>query len=119
MLLCTKMIRIDKDGYIIFGEDICVENELVNGYVGEYISTPLPIDKNGKQMPLYNPKWDGEQWIESATQEEIDEMTKVEPSPPTDTEILGQQMTEREIEAMIQGQQLSDMEIRLLTLDVK
>lgn len=68
---------------------------------------------------LVKRKWNGIEWIEGATQEEIDEMTKVESLPPTDTEILGQQMTEREIEAMIQGQQLSDIEIRLLTLEVK
>lgn len=35
---------------------------------------------------LYRAKWTGEQWVEGATQEEIDEMTKHEPSPPTENE---------------------------------
>lgn len=32
---------------------------------------------------LYKAKWIGAKWIEGATQEEIDELTKVEPGPPT------------------------------------
>ncbi|MFF2174977.1 hypothetical protein ACFVT8_00705 [Lysinibacillus sp. NPDC058147] len=36
---------------------------------------------------------------------------------PTDTEILGQQMTEREIESMEQGQQITDLELRMLLIE--
>ena len=32
---------------------------------------------------FFNPKWNGLEWIEGATQEEIDELMKVEPAPPT------------------------------------
>ncbi|WP_418302357.1 hypothetical protein [Lysinibacillus fusiformis] len=35
----------------------------------------------------------------------------------TDTEILGQQMTEREIESMEQGQQITDLELRMLLIE--
>ncbi|MFJ7731168.1 hypothetical protein ACIQXF_04665 [Lysinibacillus sp. NPDC097231] len=34
-----------------------------------------------------------------------------------DTEILGQQMTEREIESMEQGQQITDLELRMLLIE--
>lgn len=37
------------------------------------------------------------------------------PKPPSETEILGQSVSEREIQEIIQGQQISDLEIRLLT----
>ena len=46
---------------------------------------------------LYKPKWIGNKWIEGATQEEIDELTKVEPSPPTQAEILEQRLADLEI----------------------
>ena len=32
---------------------------------------------------LFKAKWAGNEWIEGATQEEIEELTKVEPSSPT------------------------------------
>lgn len=39
----------------------------------------------------------------------------IEPEPePTDLEILGQSISEREIQEIVQGQQISDLEIRLL-----
>ena len=39
---------------------------------------------------LYKPKWDGEKWVEGATQEEIDELTKPQPQEPTVEERLAQ-----------------------------
>ena len=46
---------------------------------------------------LIKPRWTGAKWIEGATQEEIDELTKVEPSPPTQAEILEQRLADLEI----------------------
>ena len=37
---------------------------------------------------LYKPKWDGDKWVEGATQEEIDELTKPQPQEPTELELL-------------------------------
>ena len=37
---------------------------------------------------LYAPKWDGDKWVEGATQEEIDELTKPQPHEPTVEERL-------------------------------
>ncbi len=39
---------------------------------------------------LYAPKWDGDKWVEGATQEEIDELTKPQPQEPTIEERLEQ-----------------------------
>lgn len=41
---------------------------------------------------LFKAKWTGTKWIEGATQEEIDELTKVEPQPPTEIELLKQRL---------------------------
>jgi DNA/RNA endonuclease YhcR with UshA esterase domain len=50
----------------------------------------------------------------SDTSEEIPDRYQVKPRQPTDAEILGQELSEREIQEIIQGQQISDLEIRLL-----
>ncbi len=52
-------------------------------------------------------------------QSELVDITPIErppekPKPLTDIEILGQELSEREIQEIIQGQQISDLEIRLL-----
>lgn len=69
--------KIDNDGYII-------DNYVIGGTVpvpDECITVQLP-----QPLSFYRPKWNGAKWIEGATQEEIDEITKVEPSPITETE---------------------------------
>lgn len=69
------------------------------------------VDENGKILDedkvdfisidpphgLFKPKWNGTEWIEGATQEEIDELTKVEPSPPSQAEILEQRLADLEL----------------------
>lgn len=69
-----------------------------SGFLKEiYVSE---IDGNGKILDedkthlisvdpphgLFKAKWTGTKWIEGATQTEIDELTKVEPLPPTTEE---------------------------------
>ena len=66
-----------------------------NGFIKEiYV---VNVDENGRIINddkmhliaidpphgLFKPKWAGAEWIEGATQEEIEELTRVEPSPPT------------------------------------
>lgn len=118
-----QVFKINDNGIMLFDEELSIspisfdeeENpiyEIPEGYVG----TPLPTDENGGQLSFYRPKWTGTEWVEDKTQAEIDELNK--PFLPTDTEILGQQMTEREIESMLQGQQITDMELRMLMLEM-
>ena len=109
-----QIYTIDSDGFILerYIGSFSVDGILIEP-IGDYVTTPLP-------QPLFHrPKWNGKEWIEGATQDEIDELIKPQPYVPTDTEILGQQMTEREIESMIQGQQITDMELRLIMLEAK
>lgn len=60
----------------------------------------------GWEKPLYKPKWDGKKWFEGATQEEIDEITKIDICLPTTEE----RITELE-------RTISDLEIELLTIN--
>lgn len=85
----------------------------------------IPEDVVTAEVPegLYLPKWDGEQWIEGRTPQEIDDILNA-PVTPTDTDILGQQLVQREIEIMqLQGENamlgltLVDLELRLMTLE--
>lgn len=43
---------------------------------------------------LYKPKWNGETWIEGATQQYIDSITTLPKKEPTETEILQKQLLE-------------------------
>ena len=76
-----QVYEIDKDGFIketyvaeVDDNGIIIEEDKVG-----FISINPP---NG----LYKAKWTGTEWIEGATQEEIDEITKVEPQPPNQEE---------------------------------
>lgn len=46
--------------------------------VGEFITTSLP-----QPLPFHKPRWNGNGWVEGATQTEIDEITKPQPLTPT------------------------------------
>lgn len=39
---------------------------------------------------LYKPKWDGEKWVEGATQEYIDDIVAQQPAEPTKEELQAQ-----------------------------
>ena len=51
--------------------------------------TEIGLDVEPSQG-LYVPKWGGDKWVEGATQEEIDELTKTRPHEPTIEERLEQ-----------------------------
>lgn len=80
---------IDKQGLVIKVIETFEgkRNELENGEV--IVVQP--------SQSFYEKRWDGVEWVEGATQEEIDEMTKVEPSPPTQAEILEQRLADLEL----------------------
>lgn len=75
--------EINSDGFII-------NNYLIDGDVkvpDNCIDVQLP-----QPLLFHKPKWAGSEWIEGSTQEEIDERTKIEPSPPTEIELLKQRL---------------------------
>ena len=69
---------IDKQTYLFIRDDFDFDEE-----------TEIGLDVTPAQG-LYIPKWDGEKWVEGATQEEIDELTKPQPQEPTIEERLAQ-----------------------------
>ena len=68
--------------------------------------TGLDIIETPLTKPLYNPKWTGKviedeegnqimgegEWVEGATQEEIDELTKPQPHEPSEIDLLHAQV---------------------------
>lgn len=77
--MIKEVYSIDEDGFIIeryeveFDDEGNPINDLPEGNI---ITTALP------QPNFHHSKWTGEEWIEGATQDEIDEITK--PSPPSE-----------------------------------
>lgn len=72
-----KLLRIiDKQTHLFLRDDFTFDEE-----------TEIGLDVEPTQG-LYAPKWDGDKWVEGATQEEIDELTKHRPHEPTESERL-------------------------------
>ena len=69
---------IDKQTNLFIRDDFTFDEE-----------TEIGLDVTPAQG-LYVPKWDGDKWVEGATQEEIDELTKPQPHEPTVEERLEQ-----------------------------
>lgn len=68
-----EVYEIDVDGYVI------------ETYPGES-DVPIPEGCITIQLPhpnYYRPKWTGEEWVEGATPQEIEEMIKPDPQPPS------------------------------------
>ena len=73
------MLRIiNKETHIFLRDDFTFDYQIEIG-----------LDVEPAQR-LYKPKWDGDKWVEGATQEEIDELTKPQPQEPTIEERLEQ-----------------------------
>lgn len=71
--------EIDGNGFIIDNYDMNGEVEIPSGCIN--VQLPIPL-------LFYKPKWNGSKWTEGATRDEIDEMTKSQPSPPRELDIL-------------------------------
>ncbi|MBC9701405.1 MAG: hypothetical protein H9W83_02345 [Leuconostoc sp.] len=95
-------LKIDESGFLLFGEDLLIpvtkdesENEEYIPAPEGFIETPLPTNEKGEQIGFYRPKWNGTEWIEGATEEEIADHTKEEPLP------LSQEERIRELESIV------------------
>ena len=69
---------IDKQTHLFIRDDFTYDEDIEFG-----------LDTEPAQG-LYKPKWDVNNWVEGATQEEIDELTKPQPHEPTVEERLAQ-----------------------------
>ncbi|MGA3598573.1 hypothetical protein [Lysinibacillus agricola] len=94
-LVTSKSVRkevyeVDKDGFIIDNYLANFdERENIVSYInanGEDVEVDKVFITVGIPGNLYKAKWTGLEWVEGATQEDIDKITKVEPSPPSETE---------------------------------
>lgn len=74
--MMQKSYKIDADGFLIFGEDIFINDgeEIPEGYVSIYLDT--------SERGYFKPRFVNGEWVEGATQGEIDEITNV-PTEPT------------------------------------
>ena len=68
-----RVIVLDENGFYL--RDALVKDK----YPDYYTEIVPPTHEQG----FFRAKWTGIEWIEGATQEEIDELTKTEPSSPT------------------------------------
>lgn len=91
--MLKQVYELTPEGFI---KEIYVSN-VVDGVI-------LDEDKQGyitvDHPPFYKPRWVNGEWIEGATQEEIDEITKVEPSPPTEIELLKAELSKTNEEVL-------------------
>lgn len=79
-----RIYEIDKDGIMTY--DFLEVDENYEA-PSNYVETPLPTDEHGHQLPFWRPKWTGEEWVESKSKEEIEEIMN-RPIPLTPVEIL-------------------------------
>lgn len=67
------------------------QEEVYDGYAEVYeypeYCTEVPVPTS-----YYKPVWDGEKWIETITEEELEEMNKPKPQEPTELEKLQDQV---------------------------
>ena len=71
---------IDKETQLFIRDDFTFDEE-----------TEIGLDVEPAQG-LFKPKWDEGEWVEGATQEEIDELTKPQPQEPTELDLLHAQI---------------------------
>ena len=83
-----KVYEIDEFGFL---KEIYVANVDINGNILD--EDKVNFIATDPQHGLFKARWNGAQWIEGATQEEIEELTRVEPSPQTEIELLKQENT--------------------------
>ncbi|HFK1403398.1 TPA: hypothetical protein ACGXK1_005498 [Bacillus cereus] len=88
-----------------------------DGNVIEWIPVYKNIPENSTEIPLpqpnWKPVWDGEKWVETITEEELEEMNKPQPHKPSEIEKLNALITE-----MKNKQQVTEQENAALLLMV-
>ncbi|PFD95524.1 hypothetical protein COE15_21385 [Bacillus cereus] len=70
-----------------------------------YTEVPVPA--------YYKPVWDGEKWIETITEEELEEMNKPKPQEPSEIEKLKKklELTEKALDDLIMGSDVYKKEL--------
>lgn len=78
-----QVYEIDNNGFLkeVYVAEVNENGEVLESDKAHFISHIMPHG-------LIKPKWIGTEWIEGVTQEEIDELTKVEPALPTQEDFM-------------------------------
>lgn len=95
-----QVFKIDNEGFYI--EDVILEDDDI-----------IPIGCIEVECPdgFYRPKWNGRIWIEGLTKDEIEELRKPKPQPPSEMDLLKEEVLQQS-EAMV------DMDFRLTSLEL-
>ncbi|TQK53834.1 hypothetical protein FB479_10847 [Brevibacillus sp. AG162] len=118
--MLIQVNKISQDG--VFLEPVLFDAEQVRQHDSRQISLGDNIITAQIPEGFFQPKWNGEQWVEGLTQQEIDTI-KSKPIPPTELEIIGQQMVDKELQIMrlqtdneVLGQQLAKKDLEIIQL---
>jgi hypothetical protein len=85
-----QVSKIDGNGLYI--EPVILQD---NDGIGDLIDVPVPEG-------FYHPKWDGNQWVEGLSEEEIDQI-KNAPKPMSEIELLKKQQADLTFTLMMAG----------------
>ncbi|MDO7281745.1 hypothetical protein Q5W88_01175 [Shouchella clausii] len=117
-----QFYRIDDDGYyiepiVLDAAEEPTDNKYTDPETG--LSYELPPNTVIDSFPdgLFRPRFLEGKWAEGATEEEIEEWTRIPERPPTEVELIAQQVTDQELSDMEQWQSITDQEIRLAALE--
>ncbi|MBX0319741.1 hypothetical protein [Shouchella clausii] len=99
------IFKLDEQGY-------CEDDETL--LISE--SDPTPEGYTDVMMPdgLVRARFVNGEWVEGATQEEIDQILKPPEYEPTETQLIAQQVTDNEISDMSQWQNITELEIQAM-----
>lgn len=111
--MLIQVHRVDKDGFYM--EPVLIEQN--NVIEDENIVTIDPPEG------LYKPRWLDGEWVEGLTPEEIEEIKKPIPKVPSEIDILGKQLAEKELQILqlqadteLFGQQVAEKDIQIMSL---
>lgn len=63
-----KVIEIDEYGFYV--KDVLIDMES-DVYPEFYTECSFPKDEDNEQLPFYKPKWNGSEWLETLSEEDI------------------------------------------------
>lgn len=89
----TKAYKEDKIFYPRY-EDVVNEEGEVTEVKAVYEGIPENSTELSLPQPNWKPVWDGEKWVETITEEELEEMNKPQPHKPSEIEKLNALITE-------------------------
>ncbi|MCW1941751.1 hypothetical protein OMD49_29535 [Bacillus anthracis] len=93
--------------------ELSYQEEVSDGYTEIYEFPDYPYTEIPLPVPNWKPVWDGEKWIETITEEELEEMNKPKPQEPSELEQLKKKLalTEKALDDLIMGNNAFEKEL--------